>query len=317
MSSPSTSKLEDHNDLSNEFYDGATRVLEGVWGKSFHNARFHPGESIKSAVSRHEIYLASQIPLRAGMRVLDVGCGIGNPTLNIAKFTDTNIVGVNNNAAQIQKANQLAKQAGMSDKVSFVVGDFMKLAEQFGENSFDAVFAIEATMHAPSLAGVYTEIRKVLKPGGVFGVYEYCMTDNWDPSNPEHKEFARIFEVGVGIPEMRSCSQVREAVAAAGLQLEYHDDLTQRPAAIPWYYPFQGKWSKTQAREDLMTVWKMSPLGQFTILSIIRMMELLRLAPKGTHEVVEHFKHAIAAYVKGGQTKLFTPQYLVIARKPQ
>ena len=43
----------------------------------------------------------------------------------------------------------------------------MKLAEQFGENSFDAVYAIEATVHAPTWEGVYGEIMKVLKPGGI------------------------------------------------------------------------------------------------------------------------------------------------------
>ena len=38
--------------------------------------------------------------------------------------------------------------------------------ETFGENSFDAVYAIEATCHAPSWEGVYEQILKVLKPGG-------------------------------------------------------------------------------------------------------------------------------------------------------
>ena len=42
----------------------------------------------------------------------------------------------------------------------------MKLREQFGENSFDAVYAIEATCHAPSWEGIYGEIKHVLKPGG-------------------------------------------------------------------------------------------------------------------------------------------------------
>lgn len=49
-------------------------------------------------------------------------------------------------------------------------GDFMKLREQFGENSFDAVYAIEATCHAPSWEGVYGEILRVLKPGGIVSV---------------------------------------------------------------------------------------------------------------------------------------------------
>lgn len=42
----------------------------------------------------------------------------------------------------------------------------MKLREQFGENSFDAVYAIEATCHAPDWEGIYSEIKHVLKPGG-------------------------------------------------------------------------------------------------------------------------------------------------------
>lgn len=52
-------------------------------------------------------------------------------------------------------------------RTTVVKGDFMKLAEQFGENSFDAVYAIEATCHAPNFEGIYGEIKKVLKPGGI------------------------------------------------------------------------------------------------------------------------------------------------------
>ena len=65
----------------------------------------------------------------------------------------------------------------------------------FPENSFDAVYAIEATVHAPSLEGVYSQIFRVLKPGGVFGVYEWCMTDAYDASNPEHKKIAHGIEM--------------------------------------------------------------------------------------------------------------------------
>lgn len=76
--------------------------------------------------------------LKPGMRVLDVGCGVGGPAREIARFSDAAIVGVNNNDFQIGRATAKSKKAGLSDKVSFVKGDFMKLSEQFGENSFDA-----------------------------------------------------------------------------------------------------------------------------------------------------------------------------------
>lgn len=74
------------------------------------------------------------------MRVLDVGCGVGGPAREIARFTDANVVGLNNNAFQVEKARKYTVKAGLEKQVTFVKGDFMALAEQFGENSFDAVY---------------------------------------------------------------------------------------------------------------------------------------------------------------------------------
>ena len=76
--------------------------------------------------------------LKPGMRVLDVGCGVGGPAREIARFSDVNIVGFNNNDFQIQRAQQKTRKAGLSDKVTYAKGDFMQLSKQFGENSFDA-----------------------------------------------------------------------------------------------------------------------------------------------------------------------------------
>ena len=76
--------------------------------------------------------------LKPGMRVLDVGCGVGGPAREIARFADVSIVGVNNNDFQIGRARKDAKNAGLEGQVTFAKGDFMKLSEQFGENSFDA-----------------------------------------------------------------------------------------------------------------------------------------------------------------------------------
>lgn len=76
--------------------------------------------------------------LKPGMRVLDVGCGVGGPAREIARFSDVNIVGVNNNDFQIGRARKYTKDAGLENQVQFTKGDFMKLSEKFGENSFDA-----------------------------------------------------------------------------------------------------------------------------------------------------------------------------------
>lgn len=72
------------------------------------------------------------------MKVLDVGCGVGGPAREIARFTDCNIVGINNNLYQIGRARKYTEKAKLQGQVTFEKGDFNKLAAQFGENSFDA-----------------------------------------------------------------------------------------------------------------------------------------------------------------------------------
>lgn len=74
------------------------------------------------------------------MRVLDVGCGVGGPAREIARFSDATVIGLNNNEFQVGRANKYTKKAGLQNQVSFVKGDFMKLEEQFGKNAFDAVY---------------------------------------------------------------------------------------------------------------------------------------------------------------------------------
>ena len=120
------------------YYDGATELYEYGWAQSFHFSRFYRGESFAASLARHEHYLASQMVLRPGMRVLDVGCGVGGPAREIARFSDVTIVGLNNNDFQIQRARKHTKRAGLEDQVAFTKGDFMKLVDTFGENSFDA-----------------------------------------------------------------------------------------------------------------------------------------------------------------------------------
>jgi len=309
-------RVENYTDVINGYYDGATELYEYGWAKSFHFSRFYKGESFAASLARHEHYLSANMGLKRGMRVLDVGCGVGGPAREIATFSDATIVGLNNNEFQLQRARKYTKKAGLEGQVTFVRGDFMKLAEQFGENSFDAVYAIEATVHAPSFAGVYGEIMKVLKPGGVFGVYEWVMTDAWDPSIPSHKELGHELEVGNGIPEMRSCRVARDALLSVGFDIEHEEDLANRDDPVPWYYPLEGDFWKAQTMWDLFTVWRMSGTGQFVTHNALKLLEFVGVVPKGTWQVGEKLKVSLIALVKGGQTKLFTPMFLFIARKP-
>jgi sterol 24-C-methyltransferase len=143
-----------------------------------------------------------------------------------------------------------------------------------------------------------------------FGVYEWCMTDAWDPTIPAHKELAHAIEFGNGIPEMRHLKKAREAMVNVGFTIEHEEDLAERPDEVPWYYPLEGDIWKAQTAWDYFTVWRMSWSGKLVSHTAIRFMEMLNLLPKGTYDVGESLKVAADALVKGGQTKVSWSTFL-------
>lgn len=253
--------------------------------------------------------------LKENMKVLDVGCGVGGPAREMVKFAGVNVVGLNNNDYQIQRATRYAAREGLSDKLSFTKGDFMQM--RFPDNTFDAVYAIEATVHAPSLEGVYSEIFRVLKPGGVFGVYEWLMTDNYDNDNPEHRKIRLGIEQGDGISNMVKVSEGLAAFKAAGFELLHHEDLAERPDEIPWYYPLAGSWKHMTSFKDVFTIARMTWWGRGIAHRFVGAMETIGLFPKGSQKTADSLALAADCLVAGAEKKLFTPMYLMVGRKPE
>jgi sterol 24-C-methyltransferase len=187
----------------------------------------------------------------------------------------------------------------------------------FPDASFDAVYAIEATVHAPSLEGIYKEIFRVLKPGGVFGVYEWLMTDAYDNNNPEHKEIRLGIEIGDGISNMEKIEVALAAMKAAGFEMEHHEDLADREGdAAPWYWPLSGQLKYITSLGDIPTILRMTKIGRGLIHKFVGALEVIGVAPGGTQKTADSLALAADCLVAGGQKKLFTPMYLMVGRKP-
>ncbi|EPX74437.1 sterol 24-C-methyltransferase Erg6 [Schizosaccharomyces octosporus yFS286] len=309
-------RVSDYKKLVNNYYDLATDLYEYGWCQSFHFSRFYKGEAFAQSIARHEHYLAHRMGITPDSRVLDVGCGVGGPAREITEFTGCNLVGLNNNDYQISRAVNYAIKRNLDKKQVFVKGDFMKMP--FDDNTFDFVYAIEATVHAPSLEGVYSEIYRVLKPGGVFGVYEWVMSDDYDSTNPEHRRIAYNIEIGDGIPQMvRKCDAL-EAFKKSGFEILEQQDLAENDnPELPWYYPVTGDVTKCQNVWDLITVFRTSTLGKFITRHSVKVLERLGMVSKGTSEVSDTLAIAQDGLIEGGKKKLFTPMYLMIGKKPE
>ncbi|KAI7866449.1 putative sterol 24-c-methyltransferase [Spinellus fusiger] len=307
-------RLDKYTQLVNSYYNLATDFYEYGWGTSFHFCRYYPGEDFFRAISRHEHFLAASIGINKNMRVLDVGCGVGGPAREIAHFTGAHVVGLNNNAYQLERARKYAINEGLENQTEFIKGNFMEMP--FEENSYDAVYAIEATCHAPTFEGVYGEIFRVLKPGGKFGCYEWCMLEDYNESDPVHREIAHGIEIGNGIPKMRGTAECIQALKNVGFEVEIYQDLADMDDSVKWYYPLEGDLRKCQTVRDLLTIIAMTKAGRFATTNLCRVLEKVGFAPKGTVETQKFLETAADALVSGAQKKLFTPMFFFIAKKP-
>lgn len=295
--------------MVNQYYDLVTDFYEYGWGQSFHFAPRYRGETFAESLKRYEFALPARMALSPGDRILDIGCGVGGPMRNIARLVDVDIVGFNNNAYQIEKGEEHDRAAGLSDRLSYVKGDFMKLP--FDDGSFDGAYQIEATCHAPDRVGVFSEIFRVLKPGAVFAGYEWVLTDRYDPDNAEHRRIIKDVEEGDALPELTPAEVVVDALRAAGFEiLECTDVAATSDAETPWQLALTDK-------ERGLKGFARSGFGRSVTHTSVRALEAVGLAPKGSTQVSALLNKAADALVQAGELGIFTPMYRHVARKPE
>ena len=105
--------------------------------------------------------------LRPGMDLLDVGCGPGTITIDLAsRVAPGRVVGIDASADVIAQASAGGAEAGSA--VSFAVGDVYAIDAATG--SYDVVHAHQVLQHLTDPVRALREMRRVLKPGGVVGV---------------------------------------------------------------------------------------------------------------------------------------------------
>eukprot|EP01119_Soliformovum_irregulare_P024250 TRINITY_DN864_c0_g2_i1.p1 TRINITY_DN864_c0_g2~~TRINITY_DN864_c0_g2_i1.p1 ORF type:complete len:376 (+),score=79.42 TRINITY_DN864_c0_g2_i1:1-1128(+) len=301
-------RKESYATIAKQYYDLVTDFYEYGWGQSFHFAPRHAYESIPSSLARHELFLALRLGLKKGMKVLDVGCGIGGPMREIARFSGANVIGININDYQIKRGTQLNQQAGLSSTCSFLKADFLKIPLE--EGSVDAIYALDATCHAPDKVSIYSEMYRLLKPGGYFAAYEWCVTDEYDATNPVHQEIKKNIEIGDGLPNLDSTEDVLAALQKCGFELVEHKDLAIVDAINPvaWYQPFAPGLS--------LQSFRVTAVGKWITHYLVAGLEKIGFAPKGTTSTHEMLMLAHDGMVRGGKTGIFTPMFFFMVRKP-
>jgi ubiquinone/menaquinone biosynthesis C-methylase UbiE len=134
-------------------------------------ARLERRARAEDEVAARAAYLGL-LDIAAGERVLDVGCGSGAVTREIARRVGGTglAVGLDPSPALLAVARELAHESGVGDRVEFREGDALRLP--FPDRSFDAAVCVTVLSHVPRGADAIPELARVLRPGGRLGVFD-------------------------------------------------------------------------------------------------------------------------------------------------
>lgn len=127
--------------------------------------------------------LADDLRLGHGDRVLDLGCGCGAIASHIAGLRACHVTGINIEPSAVDKAGRTTDPT----RVHCQFGDFNEPLA-FSDDTFDAVYNVQALTYASDLGATLREVARVLKPGGRFASNDVAALPAYEPNDARHRE---------------------------------------------------------------------------------------------------------------------------------
>lgn len=152
--------------------------------------------------------------------VLDMGCGTGFAARNIAARPTFSgqVVGIDISPDLVTQAAKLAGEEGLANLLEFRVGDTHSL--DLADNSFDAVIAHTLISHVPEPLQVLQEMARVVKPGGLVGIYDGDYASfTFSHPDPEQGKIMDELVISSIITQPRVMRQMPRLLKQVGLEL--------------------------------------------------------------------------------------------------
>jgi len=156
--------------------------------------------------------LFAQLGLQAGMRWLDIGSGLGGAARHLAATYGCIVSGIDLTPEYVEVAGDLARRVGLQSRVDFRQGS--ALALPFPEASFDGASLLHVGMNIPDKPALCAGVRRVLRPGGIFAIYDVMRLADGDLA------FPLPWAADPSTSFVATSAEYRTALAAAGFTIQ-------------------------------------------------------------------------------------------------
>jgi MPBQ/MSBQ methyltransferase len=166
--------------------------------------------------------LAKHMELRAGLRLLDVGSGIGGPARYFAAEYGCRVMGIDLTEEFVRVAASLTSRTKLDGLAEFRQGSALELP--FERDTFDGAYMIHAGMNIADKAGIFREVRRVLKPAVLFTIFDIMFTGDGRTRDGRATEGAIHYPVPWAASEETSfigtVKEYRDGLQNAGFRVE-------------------------------------------------------------------------------------------------
>jgi ubiquinone/menaquinone biosynthesis C-methylase UbiE len=157
------------------------------------------------------VEFAKEIGIKPAMHVLDIGCGIGGPSRFFASEFGCRVTGIDLTEDYVRTAAALARRVGLDGRVAYRQASAIDLPFEVG--TFDGASMMHVGMNIEDKPRLFAEVRRVLKKGGFFAVFDVMRAGDGELAFPVHWAASPETSFVVRPAEYRRCAE------AAGFDL--------------------------------------------------------------------------------------------------
>ncbi|HXG68618.1 MAG TPA: class I SAM-dependent methyltransferase [Blastocatellia bacterium] len=185
-----------------------------------------PGDS---ASTRKAFSMLADLPPQP--KILDIGCGPGKQTLDLAALTDGEIIAVDNHQPYLDALEEQARQQGLSDRIRVMNTDMFAL--KFPEASFDVIWA-EGSIYIIGFARGLKEWKALLRKSGYLAASELTWLKP-DPPDEARKYLEEAY------PAMQDVEGNLQIIKDSGYKTVDYFALPESAWWDDYYAPLEGR----------------------------------------------------------------------------
>jgi ubiquinone/menaquinone biosynthesis C-methylase UbiE len=183
------------------------------------------GADLAAAADRLSQLMIERTDVGSNQKLIDIGCGEGQPALKLATAKGCAIDGVTISGQQRKTAATSAQRVGLDDRVCFFQCSALELP--FPDRTYDAAWFFESIFHMGHRAAL-REASRVLKPGAMLLLTDLPVLPN---TTEKFMAFAHEYVLGTFVDK----ADYPRLLEEAGFELLAVDDITDN--VMPWMTP--------------------------------------------------------------------------------